>query len=241
MERFREIGNRLKKLCGDYAHGTFIVGLTLTLALWGGEYGQSAAEIFIPPAAIWAITGNPYGFFAGYFAFDILGDFWDPTVPESMLLGGITSLVTICGVAARVGKLSWRGIIRNWLNSLPEDNDTSASTDMHQASPTVLKIVGFGLFFAVIFGLNYLSSAENSASSKCYNATHQIYRHAEVEPFPWWIPETENLPTQEGMEELKELTAQLEKDPEAGTMLEAWETACRDEIAEKTSKSSSGR
>ena len=44
MERFRELGNRLKKLCGDYTHGTFIVGLTVVLGLWGSEYGHRGLE-----------------------------------------------------------------------------------------------------------------------------------------------------------------------------------------------------
>ena len=240
MERFRELGNRPKKLCKDHAGGAFIVGLTVVLGLWVTSDDVSVMEIFMPPAAVWVITGNPYGFLIGYFALDILGDFWEPTILESMLLLGTTTLVTIGGVAARVGKLSWRSIIRNWLKSLPEeDNDTSTFTDTHQASRTVLKVAACGLFFTAIIGLIYLSA---EVSSECYAATEEISQYTGVEPPPWWLPKSWSLPTQEEMEELKELAAQfVEKDPEAGRLLEAWATACRDEIAEKTSGSSSGR
>ena len=243
MEEFSEAGNKLKKFCRDHAKGAFIIGLTLALGLLNTRDDLSVLETFLPPAAIWAITGSPYGFLAGYLAFDILGDFWEPTtVPEFLILLGTASLVVLNCTAARILGLSWRGIIRRWLNSLPtDDNDTIVLTTIHQVSGKLLLIASYGLFATLLFGTCLLRS-EHQISSECRDAEEAVYQHTGVEPDPWWIPKTLTLATQEEMEELKELAAQfVEKDPEAGRLLEAWETACRDEIAEKTSKSSSGR
>ena len=247
MEEFRTAWNKLKKLCGDYAHGTFIVGMTVALSMWGANDDQSTVVLgpmprLLPPAAVWAITGNPYGFLAGYLAFDMLGKFWDPTVPETLLLLGTTCLATICGVAARVGKLSWRRIIRNWMNSLPEDDISAAElADTYQGPRTVLKIAAWGLFFTVMFGMSYIST-QPKISSECRDATEAVYQYTGVELHPWWLPVAGNRPTQEGTKELFVLLgAQLvEKDPEMGRLLEARETACRAEIAEQGSKSSPG-
>ena len=257
MEEFRTAWNKLKKLCGDYAHGTFIVGLTngtfivgltVVLAIWGANNDQSIVELgpvtmFLPSATVWAITGTPYGFLIGYLAFDILGNFWDPTVPETLLLLGTTCLATICGVAARVGKLSWRRIIRNWMNSLTEDNISAAElADTYQGPRTVLKIAAWGLFFTVMFGMSYIST-QPKISSECRDATEAVYQYTGVELHPWWLPVAGNRPTQEGTKEfIVLLGAQLvEKDPEMGRLLEARETACRSEIAEQSSKSSPGK
>ena len=221
--------------------GAFIVGLTVALAMWGANDGLSIPEIFLPPAAVWAITGNPYGFLYGYLAFEILGNFWDPTVPETLLLLGTTCLATICGVAARVGKLSWRRIIRNWMNSLTEDDISAADLAyIYQGPRTVLMVAAWGLLLTAMIGLSYIST-QPKISPECRDATEAVYQHTEVGLHPWWLPGAGNLPTQEEMEELKELAALLvEKDPEASRLLEGWETACRSEIAEQSSKSSPG-
>lgn len=246
MEEFRTAWNKLKKLCGDYAHGTFIVGLTVALSMWGANDDQSTVVLgpmprLLPPAAVWAITGNPYGFLAGYLAFDMLGKFWDPTFPETLLLLGTTFFATICGVAARVGKLSWRRIIRDWMNSLPEDDISPVDADLadiYQGARTVLMVATSGLFLTVTLGLSYIST-QPKITSECRDATEAFYQHIEVKLLPWWLPGAGNLPTQEEMEELKELAALLvEKDPEMGRLWEAWETACRAEIAEQSSESS---
>ena len=158
MEQTEETLRRLRKepssvgLTGEL----FIVGLTVVLAMWGANNDQSRGtgprEMFLPPAAVWAITGIPIRVpLFGYLAFEILGKFWDPTVPETLLLLGTTCLATICGVAARVGKLSWRRIIRNWMNSLPEDNISAADlADAYQGPRTVLKIAAWGLLLTAM-------------------------------------------------------------------------------------------
>ena len=73
---------------------------------------------------------------------------------------------------------------------------------------TVLKIAAWGLFFTAMFGLSYIR--RSLKSSECRDATETFYQHIEVKLLPWWLPGAGNLPTQEEMEEIKELAAQSE-------------------------------
>ena len=231
MGRDMEAGKRPKNVLRKYGKAAIIVSLTLALGIWDAREPLGIAETFLPPAAIWVITGNPYGFIAGYFAFNMLENFWDPTFAEFIILAGITGLIALWGLTLRAAGISWRFILVRWLESLPEDNrpdQTPASDFLVWAVGKPIKIATCMPVVIVMFGA-FLLWGQHQISPECRSAAEAVHKSSGMEaPLFQWNPNNGvQFPTDQA-EFTERFDGWLAENPSAKELMESYETACRD-------------